>query len=83
MSLAAIAVDIDEAADIALDLSSQVAFHLIVAVEDLAKMSDLLLAEVPNFLLGVHARLFQNLVDVVLAHAIKEGQSVKDRFISG
>jgi len=83
MSKTAVAIDIDEAADIALDFSSKVAFHLVVAVQDLSKMSDLLLGQVSDFLRRVDARLLNDLVNVVLAHSVKERQSVNNRFISG
>ena len=83
MAKTTIAVDIDEAANIALDFSSKVAFHLIVAVEDFAKVSDFLLGQISDSFGGINARLFDDLVDIVLADSIEEGQSVDDRFISG
>lgn len=76
-----IGANLDEAANVALNLSSQVTFDLVIAVQDLAKMSDFGFAQVANLLSGIDTGLFTQLENVVLADAINEREGVLSRFI--
>jgi hypothetical protein len=72
----AVAADLHEAADIALDLSLEVAFYLVFPVQQLSELTDLSLIQIPNLGSGVNAGLLQKPVYVVLADAIKQRKSI-------
>ena len=72
----AVATDLHKAADVALDLSFEVAFHLVFAVQKLSELSDLRLVQIPDLGPGVDTGLLQKPVYVVLSDAVKQRKSI-------
>src|SRR5262249_19488889 len=83
MAQASVGADLDQAADVAVDLSAKVSFYLAVAIKHFAEMGDLGLGEITHLLAGVHACLLKQLKDVVLTNAIEQGERILRRLLSG
>ena len=65
MAQALVAADLDLAADVRLNLTTQVTLNLVVAVDVGAELDQLLLGEVLDAGVGVDARRLQGLVRAV------------------
>ena len=76
-----VGTDLDEAANVALNLAAEVTFDLVIAVQNLSKMADFLLGQIANLLARVDAGFLKKLNDVVLADAVQDGQGVNDRLV--
>src|SRR5688572_2295949 len=74
--------DLDQAADVAVDLAAKVSLHLIVAIDDLADVADFGLGKVPNLLGGVDPCLLDRIARRLQPEPVDQGQSVKDRLVS-
>ena len=74
--------DGDEAADIAVLLTSEVSLDLIVAIDDLAELSDLDVGEVSHSGARIQPGLLDYLSRVVLPDSINGRESVKDRLVA-
>ena len=71
-----VAADLHQAADIALNLSAEVAFDLVLAVQNLAQLSNLTFAQLTHFACWVDTGPLDHLVNIVLSDAIEQRKSI-------
>jgi len=82
MAETSVATDFHETTNIAVDFPSKISFDLELTVQNFAKVPDFGFGQIAHFLARVDVRLFYEIVDVVLANAVKQRKRVKDRFIA-
>ena len=83
MPKSTVAVNFNEAADIAVNLTSKIAFHGEITIDDLTKMSNFLIGQVLDLRSRIDIGLSDQIVDVVLTDAIKQRKRIKNRFLAG
>ena len=71
---ASIASDLDEAFDVQLNLTAKVALHVQVFIDVITKLAHLILGEIANPGIGVHAGGSQNGIGSCTANAIDIGE---------
>src|SRR5262249_7365772 len=82
MAQTPIGTDLDEAANIALTLTPQVALDLIVGIDHFAKLSDLGFAEILDLLRRIDPCLRDDIVSVMLADSVNQRNRIEHRFFS-
>lgn len=82
MAESAIAANFLQSADVAHDLASQVAFHLVLAVQELAKTADLGFGQISNLGPWIDLRLFEQLNNIVLPDSIQDRQGVQNSLVA-
>jgi len=79
----AVAADFHEATNVALNLSAQVAFHLVVAIENLTETADFGFRKVTHLGGRVDTGLFDQLVHIVLANTVQSRKRINHRLVAG
>jgi hypothetical protein len=82
MAKSAVAADFNQATDIALDLTAEVAFDLVIGINNLAQSPNLGVAQVANLGSRIKVRLGDDFGCVVLTDAVNEGQGIKNGLVS-
>lgn len=82
MAQAPVGADFHQAADIAKNFTSKVAFDLIGFVNDLAEVANFMLCKFAHFLARVNSSLGNDFGGILLADAVNKRQGVQNRLIS-
>ena len=82
MAEAAVAADVHEALDVQLDLAAEVALDLEAAVDDLADLGDVGLGEVLDADVGVDAGLGEDLLGAREPHPVDVRERVLDALLT-
>lgn len=76
MADSAIATDLHQTSDVALNLSAKIAFNLEVAVEHFAQSGELLLVQITHLLSGIDRRALYYIVNIVLSDSVQDRERV-------